>query len=182
MKRTVRSLLSLVLAVATMCSAFLFSLPAAGQSDSVFGQLEAQAKPYPDWDTADYADLRFVVAIQDLHWDEVGFLLSLNEKQPLTLEEAASDPKQEHLIKISTDTVYRSIIADGQTVTAAELGGNYLAALVIEEITWQNGLANPRYWKMPIYIRAYVKRGDDVFYNCPETEPASYTVYSFITS
>lgn len=76
-------------------------------------------------------DVRFVAVIDSLNYAEVGFNFTLTRI-------GASGSEESVKVSRSTTEVYESVTALGETVTAEELGGNYVVAIVIKGIDCAN--------------------------------------------
>ena len=87
--------------------------------------------------------IRFIAPISSLAPDEVGFVYSASNSEPPTIENAS---------KLSTTTVYTSIKAGSSILTAADLGGTYVVACPVSEITGT------------IYVRTFVTRDSTTEY------------------
>ncbi len=95
-----------------------------------------------DWEMT---AMRYLATIDSLQYQEAGFVLSNVNPDPLIDAPGC-------LLR-ATRTVYTSIAADGETVTAASLGGAYLVALTVNNIPQAA-------FNQTIYIRSYVKKPD----------------------
>ena len=83
-------------------------------------------------------NIRFIAVTNTLSANKVGFVFSKSKTEP-TLENST--------VKATT-TVYTSILASGNTVTAKDLGGTYLIACTVNDIT-ADDVAKP------LYVRAF---------------------------
>ena len=88
-------------------------------------------------------DVRFVATIDKLDYAEVGFNITVTRTANGTSETSAKVP-------FVTTTVYESIYALGETVTAEELEGAYIVAIVITGIDCEN-------YAHSIAVEAFVK-------------------------
>lgn len=67
--------------------------------------------------------IRILAGLDTLYYDSVGFVITLHS------DDTAGGPVVEE-----TNVVFSSILADGKTVTAAELGYRYITAIIVEDI------------------------------------------------
>ena len=88
-------------------------------------------------------DVRFVTVINSLDYAEIGFNITVTRT-------ADGDPETSAKVPFTTTTVYESISAHGETVTAEKLGGQYIVAIVIEGIDCAN-------YAHEITVEAFVK-------------------------
>lgn len=95
------------------------------------------------------SDIRFVATIPTRSYlSEVGFVFSLSNSTPVD--------GGTNCTTVSTNTVYNSIVADGSTVTATQLGGVYVVACSVKNIPNAN-------FDTPIYVTAYAKSDDGTY-------------------
>ncbi len=104
----------------------------------------AQKRYNADTDTY---DIRFIATIDTLNAKEVGFVFS----------KSVSTPTKENATVKATTTVYRSITAEGVTVTAVNLGGVYIVAYTITDIPISD-------IDVPLYVRAFSTVGTETKY------------------
>ena len=149
--------LSLFLILAMLVTLFAALLPVAVSA----GDPEPEPEEIQDFgyqSSADFAiggestDLRFLFTIGSLEYDEVGFVFSFesygNNKTP-TIGGSGC-------YKVAVDTVYRSVIADGEPSDAPD--GRWWVAVKLTNIPFAS------YYKW-IYVRAFVDDGVDVTYS-----------------
>ena len=76
-------------------------------------------------------DLRWIAVVDDLRYANVGFRLQANRTANGETESSAEVVK-------TTTQVYTSIVADGETVTAGQLGGKYILAITVEGVDYRS--------------------------------------------
>ena len=118
--------------------------PVVGISD-VWAQMTADTTLQ-----SEKTDLRFIMAVDSLEYKEVGFIISQHpltgiEFDKLEFTPSSSNPDVEvalingrSYLKIRITTVYESIRADNEVVTAEDLGGAYLASCSVANIANKN--------------------------------------------
>ncbi len=73
-------------------------------------------------------DIRFVAVVNDLRYANVGFNIQA------TRNDGTNAPETSAVITKSTTTVYQSVTALGEAVTAASLNGNYIFVIEIQNV------------------------------------------------
>ncbi|MBR7092498.1 MAG: InlB B-repeat-containing protein, partial [Clostridia bacterium] len=120
--------------------------------------------------TSTSADMRFVAAIDNVGFDEAGFVLVSYPEDYADLDAIlVVDGTECNTMK--TNTVWTSINAAGSVVTAADLGGKYIFALTVTNIPSKKGG-----FDINIGVKAYAKRGALVYYSNAKT----YCVNDFL--
>ncbi|MGF7144450.1 hypothetical protein HNQ56_002881 [Anaerotaenia torta] len=92
-------------------------------------------------------DLRLLGVINTLEADEVGYVYSYIQTNPVI----------ENSNKVSSNIVYRSIMADSTAYTAQELGGEYIIACTVSGLSDETKAA-------PLYVRVYVTKDGTTTY------------------
>ncbi|MGE5398021.1 MAG: GLUG motif-containing protein [Chitinophagales bacterium] len=100
-------------------------------------------------------DIRFIATINTLEPDSVGFVYSTTNTTPII---GGSNTQQ-----VDTTTVYNSIIANGETKTAAGLGGTYIIACPVTAVSNDS----------TFYLRAYTTTGSETVYTAVFTVTVS---------
>ena len=120
--------------------------------------------------TSTSADMRFVAAIDNVGFDEAGFVLVSYPEDYADLDAIlVVDGTECNTMK--TNTVWTSINAAGSVVTAADLGGKYIFALTVTNIPSKKGG-----FDINIGVKAYAKLGALVYYSNAKT----YCVNDFL--
>ena len=109
--------------------------------------------------SSNFADMRFVAALDDLNFEEAGFVLVSYADEYDNLDEILVI-NGDDCNTYSTDTVWTSINAAGSVVTAQELGGSYLIGVTVLNIPNKKGRFN-----VQIGAKAFAKRGALVYYS-----------------
>lgn len=86
-------------------------------------------------DTATTTSVRIVAVIDSLDFSEVGFKIAAKYTDADGVEHVG-----QNTLDKSSNTVYTAITAAGDTVTAEELGGKYIVAIVVNDVPIGDGI------------------------------------------